>query len=528
MRSTHCVSLAAAAADAIVMLSPRPTSPHLTAHSHPPHLCFCSVKQERDKTAATLYQAVQRRYVIERASQFFVLERGGSAAAAAAAARGPATLGGAGAGSSRANAAAALEAGRARDEVEDMQFKHVAGIIATADKVNFSRIVFRASSGHAVVRFSDIENELLDDKGTAQEKSVFCIFYRGRSLASKLDRICTAFGAHQHDIPNFSAEAEVAAALEEAKSVISDSVAWLEQEKQTTVTALQHLAVIVRKWRMGVQREKAVYHSLNMFLRNPERGSISAQGWVLKTSVAAVREAIKTVHTAAAQGGRPQPFYFEVLSGPSLPTAPTHFHVNKFTRVFQAIVNTYGVPRYREANPALWSIMTFPFLFGVMFGDMGHATFLTLFATWIVYNEQSLGSRKLNEIFAMCFKGRYMLLLMGIFSIYCGAIYNDVFSLGTAPMHSSWRYAPTNSTGPQVATWDNTAEAVYPFGIDPEWHNSENDLLFFNSLKMKMSVVLGITQMIFGLILKTANAIYFKSKVDLWFECIPQVSQHTG
>lgn len=53
------------------------------------------------------------------------------------------------------------------------------------------------------------------------------------------------------------------------------------------------------------------------------------------------------------------------------PTPPTHFHTNKFTEVFQGVVNTYGVPRYGEANPALFTTVTFPFLFGVMYGDMG-------------------------------------------------------------------------------------------------------------------------------------------------------------
>jgi hypothetical protein len=60
-----------------------------------------------------------------------------------------------------------------------------------------------------------------------------------------------------------------------------------------------------------------------------------------------------------------------VLALPGAP--PTHFALNKFTKVFQGIVNTYGVPRYGEANPAVFSIITFPFLFGVMYGDVGHA-----------------------------------------------------------------------------------------------------------------------------------------------------------
>jgi len=84
---------------------------------------------------------------------------------------------------------------------------------------------------------------------------------------------------------------------------------------------------------------------------------------------------------------------------------------------------------------------------------------------------------------------------------------------------SRWTYAP----GAKTATTSGKSADVYPFGVDPEWHRSDNDLLFFNSLKMKMSVVLGITQMTFGLLLKVSNAVHFKSSVDFWYEAVPQV-----
>lgn len=62
---------------------------------------------------------------------------------------------------------------------------------------------------------------------------------------------------------------------------------------------------------------------------------------------------------------------------------PTYFRLNEFTSCFQEITNTYGVPSYKEANPSLLGIITFPFLFGVMFGDIGHGFMLFLFGAFL-------------------------------------------------------------------------------------------------------------------------------------------------
>lgn len=69
---------------------------------------------------------------------------------------------------------------------------------------------------------------------------------------------------------------------------------------------------------------------------------------------------------------------------------PTYVKTNEFTAPFQQIVDTYGVPQYKEANPAIITIATFPFFFGVMFGDMGHGSILLMEALYLVLNAEKL------------------------------------------------------------------------------------------------------------------------------------------
>lgn len=71
--------------------------------------------------------------------------------------------------------------------------------------------------------------------------------------------------------------------------------------------------------------------------------------------------------------------------GCALSGAPTCFPRCSFMSSFQSLVDTYGVARYGEANPALFAAAIFPFLFGLMFGDVGHGLLLLLLACALLF-----------------------------------------------------------------------------------------------------------------------------------------------
>jgi len=124
--------------------------------------------------------------------------------------------------------------------------------------------------------------------------------------------------------------------------------------------------------------------------------------------------------------------------------------------------------------------------------------------------------RRLGDIEIMVFTGRYVITAMGIFAVYCGFIYNECFSVTMHLAQTHWVWDEEN----QVYFF--TKNDVYHFGMDPTWFGKSNELIFFNSFKMKLAVILGVIQMTWGVLLSLSNHLYFKDYVSVFFEFIPR------
>lgn len=57
---------------------------------------------------------------------------------------------------------------------------------------------------------------------------------------------------------------------------------------------------------------------------------------------------------------------------------------------------------------------------------------------------------------------------------------------------------------------------AYSFGVDPVWHGSRSELPFLNSLKMKLSILIGVAQMNLGIMMSYFNAKFFRNAINVW------------
>uniref|UniRef100_A0A8B9BMV4 V-type proton ATPase subunit a n=1 Tax=Anser brachyrhynchus TaxID=132585 RepID=A0A8B9BMV4_9AVES len=387
-----------------------------------------------------------------------------------------------------------------------------AGVIKRERMIPFERLLWRACRGNIYLRYTEMDTPL-EDPVTREEvkKNVFIIFYQGEQLKQKIKKICDGFRATVYPCPESATERREM--LDGVNTRIEDLNTVITQTESHRQRLLHEAAANLWSWGIKVKKIKAIYHILNCCNIDVTQQCVIAEIWFPVADAGRIKRAL---HQGMERSGSTIAPILTAIHTRMAP--PTFNRTNKFTAGFQNIVDAYGVGNYREMNPAPYTIITFPFLFAVMFGDCGHGAVMLGFALWMVINEKSLLAQKsTNEIWNTFFSGRYLILLMGIFSIYTGFIYNDCFS-------KSFNIFVTKC-GKQL---DPAVPGVYsgnpyPFGIDPIWNIASNKLTFLNSYKMKMSVVIGIVHMIFGVILSLFNHIYFKKYINIILQFIPEM-----
>ncbi|CAD7941079.1 unnamed protein product [Amoebophrya sp. A120] len=375
----------------------------------------------------------------------------------------------------------------------------VTGTISELDRQRFQRFLFRATLGNAFSQFQDLPTPLEDPKkpGRMQEarRTVFILYFqdqgpstqnqnantRGHSgsyMREKMLRLCQQFGAHLYDVVEEErAPARLRALRDDIRERTSARAAGATflAEDVRRLKAIQPVShnPLLDDYAMFLQKEKAIYATLNFF--QGEGALLRCDVWypvaeedrirqlLLRASSSQVSSMLvsdrlvndwideKYHHGPTAELRPPDP----------LPVPPTFFRSNELTGPFQELVFTYGIPRYQEVSPVLFSVVTFPFLFGVMFGDVGHGGLLLLVGLYLVYADRAGGLNLPKSVLRV----RYMILLMGVFAFYAGWMYNDFFGVGTNVFGSRWEQ-PAMSAGPRQSASSGKTAALSSGRVD--------------------------------------------------------------
>ena len=445
----------------------------------------------------------------------------------------------------------------------------MAGTINISDELKMKRMIFRVSRGRALTTFYDFEmnqNEYLYclpikkrgvdisnnfnifsnkmfDYGSVIKKKIFNIMFPGGDenvLLNKILKVCEIFQASRFNIPRNS---EFNDELNKIENDVSDKKTLLQNIEKNINDIIVRSSSFENKpnikynmYRLYYLQEKLIYSTLNKckLLGNFLDGEV----WIPKKKLPEVHNVLNNI------GKKSENFapatLIELSFDDENVVPPTFIPTNEFFASFQEVVDTFGIPHYREINPGLFTVITFPFLFGIMFGDIAHGSLLLIVAIYLIWYKNSI--EKSKNIFKSALPYRYFLLFMGISATYCGWCYNDFLSFpinfGTCYEHlyPKKQDDPTNIFDKTVDNiYDSSLDeeffefdvykndnCVYKFGVDPIWMSATNELTFINSLKMKISVIFGVLQMLLGIFLKGLNALFSKDYTEFIFVFIPQ------
>ena len=395
------------------------------------------------------------------------------------------------------------------------------GVIRAEDEIKMNRMILRCSHGRAIATFSDFsypkDLTLEFIRNDKEEKKIFIVLFPSEAkeyLLRKMLQICDILSCSHYIPPENETKEEI---LRNINKKIRDKRNYIIESEGTIRKFLRQFAGTEEKparidlLRLYAKKEKIIYTNLNKCIIRDN--FIDGEVWVLEDK----KDILISLLNSGVSKDEMKALGTFIEIDEDILMRPTYIPTNELTYAFQEIVNTYGIPRYREINPAIFNIVFFPFLFGVMFGDIGHGIIIFLFAMYLIYYNKSIISKNGTSLLKLLSKFRYFLLLLSINSIYCGFLYNEFMSVPLSLHDSCYERDPQD-----LSKGKKKDNCNFPFGMDPKWFVAENELAFFNSFKMKFSVIIGVIHMMLGVFLKGFNENYYKNIYGIIFEFIPQ------
>ncbi len=311
-----------------------------------------------------------------------------------------------------------------------------------------------------------------------------------KSCKQDIDKI---LGAYNFD--RFVIDQETASSsLKDVKKRIDDVSAekkrlekGMEEDKKKYAEKLLALKEVV-------QIEKDIAETSAMTAKT--RRAYMLEGWVTDKKLSHLRTRIEEASDGHAIIKVMKPKKGEII--------PTKLDNPGVFQPFEVLVETFGMPAYKELDPTPILALTFPLLYGLMFGDLGHGLILALLGLLTVKIAKSAkGVRSLGIIVLVC----------GIFSMFFGLVYGEMFGMGEVVQIETlngFHLTPllTNNVGGE---------------IKPQINPVENPISF-----LQLAVLIGAIHIGSGMILAFINLIREKKYLTAIAVPLPKIWLYYG
>jgi V/A-type H+-transporting ATPase subunit I len=286
---------------------------------------------------------------------------------------------------------------------------------------------------------------------------------------SDIERILKTHHSEIFQVPE-NLPQDIAVALKEVNKRLKETA----QEEKQVVYSLKKIGTENRRqltsWREISENILAMLRAEKKILQSERLATV--KGFVPKKKFHALTEKVLVALNEKAL----------VLENEPPADPPTMVRHNRFVRPFEEITKLYGIPHYDEIDPTSLIAITFPLIFGLMFGDIGHGLLLLV-------GGLTLGTliKKGQAIKNVC----WILAACGVGAIIAGVLFGEFFGIQL---------------------------------FAPVWFSPFDNVLMF----LIFSLLVGVIQIVSGLVLEMVNFLFKRNVTDAILTSVPKIAFYVG
>ena len=310
------------------------------------------------------------------------------------------------------------------------------------------------------------------------------IFYHSTITKNQEFVFIASSSKHKHEISdivknhhakNFQLPKEMPKRSADALEKIDEKITELLQNKKVVLSSLENLAEENKSQLLALRETtQNISNTLSMKQKSFEtKHLVKMNGYIPKEEFKEFEKKIdnKLNRTIVKEESN--------ITSNDLPTKiQNHFLI----KPFETITKLYGIPHYDEVDPTPLIAISFPLLFGFMFGDAGHGLFLLTVGLILgILIKKNEGIRSFSGILAAC----------GLGAIFAGLLFGEFFGKNIFP-----------------ALWFDPFEDVTGF------------LIF--------TLIIGTVQIISGFVLDFINFVFKGNIIDAIATALPKILFYLG